>query len=99
MTISTYEQRLAYVAEQEARPIFQTVSLLDDAYEASKEIASYAYDAQHIARNTWRTATVQKHDIAQIKQSIIDTQDLLFALVAKLEDAKASLALAVEAGE
>lgn len=92
------EQARAYKTEQETRPIFQTVRLLDEAYEMSREVANKGYDNQHLANAIWRTAFVQKHDIANIQQNIADTQDALYALIAKLEDAKASLAGAEEAG-
>lgn len=94
------EQAKAWQAEQNARPIAKTVSLVAEAYESARELANVAYDVERLARTIMTTRYVSASDTAEIKQSIIDTQDLLYALVSKLEDAKASLKNAEEkAGE
>lgn len=93
------EQARAWKAEQDARPIAKTVSLCAEAYESARELASTAYDVERLARSIMVERYVSASDTAEIKESIINTQDLIFALICKLEDAKASLAGAVEAGE
>ena len=103
--MTTYETttlRLArlWQAEQDARPIAKTVSLTGEAYQSARELANVVYDVERLARTVMTTRYVSRSDTAEIKQSIIDTQDLVFALVNKLEDAKASLVNAEEkAGE
>ena len=100
MTNTTYEQMIqdsiAYAEKMEARPIFQTVSLLDEAYKMTSALVNRAYDNQTLTRNIWRTQYVQKHDIAQICHQIDETKDALFALIATLDQASASLANAEE---
>lgn len=102
--MTTYETttlRLArlWKAEQDARPISQTERLLGEAYQSAREVVSSAYDVEHLTRRIKEERVITASDTAEIKQSIIDTQDFIYALISKLEDAKASLALAVEAGE
>ena len=92
------EQARAWKAEQDARPISQTERLLSEAYQSAREVVSSAYDLEHLARRIKEERVVSASDTAEIKQSIIETQDLIFALICKLEDTKASLAYAVEVG-
>lgn len=93
------KQARAWQAEQDARPISKTVNLISEAYESARELASTAYDVERLARTIKTERIVSASDTAEIKESIINTQDLIFALICKLEDAKASLAEAVEVGE
>ena len=92
------EQARAWKAEQDARPISKTEKQLGEAYNTAREVVSSAYDLEHLARKIKEERVVSASDTAEIKESIIETQDLIFALICKLEDAKASLSDAVEAG-
>lgn len=92
------EQARAWQAEQDARPISKTVNLIGEAKQSASELANTAYDVERLARKIMTERYVSASDTAEIKESIINTQDLLFALICKLEDAKASLSDAVEVG-
>lgn len=89
-------QAKAWKAEQDARPISKTVNLIGEAYESARNLASFTYDVERLARTIMTERYVSASDTAEIKQSIVETQDLIFALICKLEDAKASLTEAVE---
>lgn len=80
-----------WLAEQEARPISETVRTLDAAKKSGHELANYTFDALRLARMIKEERYISAADIAEIKTSILETRDKVNELSELLNDALASL--------
>lgn len=77
--------------KNEARPISETVRILDGAKATAHEVANEAFDALRKVRQLRDERIISAQDVAEARNRIVAVRSVIYGLTAELEQALASL--------